>query len=105
MGMTDAEIDALTLGELKRIADRATSAARSINEMRSLFGAPMAPMGQQAPPGDLSLGRPGNSPETEAYLASLRPQRDELVAQIRPPPKPANPEDFPADIASAMRQS
>lgn len=108
--MTDSEIDALTLGDLRRIAERATASAKAINEMRALFGAPMAPMGIGATPAplqsdSLSLGRPPNSPETEAYLESIRGQREELVAQIRPPPKPPNPEDFPPDIAGAMRQS
>lgn len=104
--MTDDEIDALTLGDVRRIVARATEAAKSLTELRTLFGPVVAPASAQAPaaqlvPGQALPERPPTAPQHEAYLATIRGEREALVAKNRgPPPKP---DDFPPDIADAMR--
>lgn len=105
--MTDEEIDALTLGDVRRIVERATAASASLKELRGLFGAPApvpapAPIQAQPPAQWPPLPeRPPSNPAHDEWLATQKAQREQLLAQNRS----VDPNDFPPDIAEAMKAS
>lgn len=91
--MTADEIDALTIADVRAIADRAHEALAKLREVQSLLGGAMgatpAAQGPVAVP--VALPTRVRTPMTEAEKADLRAQREALVARNR--------DELPEDIA------
>lgn len=100
MGMTDEDIDKLSIGEVRAIASRAADALAKFAEARALLGGSPAATVVRVD----DFGHPVNRRPPSTKGAELTPdelaQREVLMAARR---APVDPEDFPPEIAKMMR--
>jgi hypothetical protein len=92
MALTLDDIGRLTLAELEAIADRFSTAVRTIREAQSLLGGPTVVMTTTQPVQNLA---PRPPPQNNNFTPAELSERAKLLAQIRGP-------ELPADIQMAM---
>ncbi len=99
--MSPEDIDKLTIGEVRAIATQAGEALEKFRAVQMALGVPVAAVAPVAPPTPAPADENAHlSPAQRAFLndPARLAERQQLLDQNR-----NNPDNFPEDIAQAMR--